>query len=291
MTRLPAFVIPVLAAVALSVALPALASDNCKPHSLFTPMPGYHVYSCEHSDFDAKEIPIALNADDEAQLQTVEGIYEYVIYEVDEDGPVSSPLKILRNHLSAAQARGATVLLEPGARSSMLGEWVDIQEQVATLRMTHDGREYLVHLGSVNSGDYYAIASVSPVAMEQSVSASEMGEQFDQHGVVSLQVHFDTGKATIRAESSALLDQAAALLRDAGAVKVEVAGHTDDIGSADANLELSQQRADSVRTALLERDVAGERISARGYGATRPVAGNDSEEGRAKNRRVELVKR
>lgn len=291
MTRLPVFVSAILAAVALAAILPALASDDCKPHSLFTPMPGYHVYSCEHSDFDAKEIPIGMNADDEPQLQTIEGIYEYVVYEVDEDGPVSSPLNILRNHLNAAQARGATVLLEPGARSRMLGVWADIQEQVATLRMTHGGREYLVHLGSVNGGDYYAIASMAPEAMEQSVSVSEMRDHFDQYGVVSLEVHFDTGKASIRADSSTLLDRAAALLRDAGAVKVEVADHTDDVGNADANLKLSQQRADSVRAALVARDVAGERLSARGYGAAQPVSSNNSEQGRANNRRVELVKR
>lgn len=268
-----------------------LASDDCKPHSLFTPMSGYHVYNCESSDFDAKEFPVRMISDDEAEMETVEGIYEYVVFEVDEDGPVSSPLKILRNHLDAAKAKGATVIMEPGTKSHMVGEWADIQEQIATLRMTQGGREYLVHLGSVNSGDAYAIASISREAMTQEVSVNELLKQFDQQGFLALEVHFDTAKATIRPESSTTLDQASTLLKQAASVKAEIAGHTDNVGADDANLALSQARADSVRTALLERGIAADRLTAKGYGASVPVADNRNEDGRARNRRVELVKK
>ena len=287
MTR---FATCLLAALALAAALPATASENCKPHSLFTPMPGYHVYDCAYSDFDAKEIPVAMIDDFEAKKETVEGIYEFVVYNIDEGAPVSSPLKILRNHLNAAKAKGATVLMEPGARSHAVSEWSDIQQQIATLRMRQGGREYLVHLGSVNDGDFYAIASVSREAMAQDVSVNELREQFDKQGFLALEVHFDTGKATIRPESAALLDQAAAMLAQASSAKVEVGGHTDNVGAADANLALSQKRAESVRAALVARGIAANRLAAKGYGDTAPVADNRSEDGRAKNRRVELVK-
>ena len=268
-----------------------LASTDCKPHSLFTPMSGYHVYNCESSAFIAKEFPVRMTSEDEAEMETVEGIYEFVVYEVDEGTPVSSPLKILRNHLNAAKARGARVIMEPGTGSRMLGEWADIQEQVATLRITQGGREYLVHLGSVNGGDYYAIASISREAMTQEVSVNELLKQFDEKGFLALEVDFDTGKATIRPESSTILDQASVLLKQATSVKAEIAGHTDNVGAADSNLSLSQARADSVRDALLERGIAADRLTARGYGASVPVADNRSEDGRALNRRVELVKK
>jgi len=280
-----------LAALAMAGALPTLAADDCNSHSLFTPMQGYHVYSCESSDFDAKEIPVRMTSDHEAEMQTVEGIYEYVVFEVDEGGPLSSPLKILRNHLDAAKARGATVIMQPGTKSHPVSEWSDIQQQIATLRMTQGGREYLVHLGSVNDGDYYAIASVSPEAMAQEVSVNELQAQFDRQGLLALEVHFDTAKATIRPQSFAILDGAAAMLKQASSAKVEIGGHTDDVGAADANMVLSQQRAESVRVALVERGIDADRLSAKGYGSTRPVADNRNEEGRASNRRVELVKR
>lgn len=288
MTR---FTTGLLAVFGLVAALPAMAADDCKPHSLFTPMPGYHVYQCEYSDFDAKQIPVKLLSDSEAEMETVEGAYELVIYHVDEGAAVSSPLKILRNHLNAARAKGATVVMEGGARSFMAGEWGDIQQQIATVRMTQGGREYLVHLGSVNDGDLYAIASVAREAMAQEVSVNELLEQFDKDGLLSLEVHFDTGKATIRPESAALLDQAAAMLARADAPRVEVGGHTDNVGAAEANLRLSQQRAESVAAALVARGVPAARLTAKGYGATAPVADNRSADGRAKNRRVELVKR
>src|SRR5690606_38288547 len=124
-------------------------------------------------------------------------------YQVDEGAKPSSPLKILRNHIAAARAMGATVVMEPGPASRMVGEWGSIQQQIATLHMVHGGREYWVHLGSVNDGDYYAIASMSPESMVQEVAGNELREQFDRDGFVAIDVHFDTGKASLRPEPAA----------------------------------------------------------------------------------------
>lgn len=276
----------------LWVPLAAFASESCKPHSLFTPMPGYHVYSCESSDFSAKQIPVRWSEGEGATLETVEGRYELVVYQIDEDVSPSSPLKILRNHLAAAQAKGASVVMEKSDDAyRMMAEWSDIQQSVATVKLRQGEREYWVHLGSVNDGDYYAIASVAAEAMVQVVSVNELLTQFDKDGFLELEVHFDTGKATIKAESAGMLDQAAAMLRKAASARVEVAGHTDNAGDAAANQSLSEQRAASVQQALIDRGIDAERLVSKGYGSTTPVADNRSEEGRAKNRRVELVKR
>jgi OOP family OmpA-OmpF porin len=102
-------------------------------------------------------------------------------------------------------------------------------------------------------------------------------------------VNFDNNKATLKPESFSTLDQAAATLKEWGDVRVEVGGHSDSVGKDSYNLALSQRRAESVRQYLIGKGVAADRLTARGYGETRPVADNATEEGRLKNRRVELV--
>ena len=102
-------------------------------------------------------------------------------------------------------------------------------------------------------------------------------------------VNFDNAKATLTPESFATPDAAAATLKEWGDVRVEVAGHTDSVGKDSYNLALSQRRAESVRQYLIGKGVAAHRLFARGYGETRPVADNATEEGRLQNRRVELV--
>ncbi len=102
-------------------------------------------------------------------------------------------------------------------------------------------------------------------------------------------VNFDYDKATLRPEDIAIIDRDAATLDKWGNVNIEVAGHTDDRGSDEYNLNLSQQRAEAVRNYLISKGVAADRLTAKGYGESQPVAGNDTDEGRLKNRRVELV--
>jgi outer membrane protein OmpA-like peptidoglycan-associated protein len=103
------------------------------------------------------------------------------------------------------------------------------------------------------------------------------------------QVQFDLGKATIRPESAALLDEIANVLRAHPEVKkVQVEGHTDSTGGQAVNQRLSRQRAAAVVRALTERGIEPERLSSRGFGPSRPIAPNDTPEGRQQNRRVEI---
>jgi len=102
-------------------------------------------------------------------------------------------------------------------------------------------------------------------------------------------VNFDNDQASLRPEAIAILDQAAASLKEWGDVKVEVAGHTDSVSSDSHNMRLSQRRAEAVRDYLISKGVAADRLTAKGYGESSPVAGNDTVDDRYKNRRVELV--
>jgi OOP family OmpA-OmpF porin len=103
-------------------------------------------------------------------------------------------------------------------------------------------------------------------------------------------VNFATGKAEITPESREVLDRVAASLVANPEIKVDVAGHTDNTGSRAMNVKLSQARADAVRDYLVSKGVSADRLSTKGYGPDRPIASNDTAEGRAKNRRTELNK-
>jgi OOP family OmpA-OmpF porin len=103
-------------------------------------------------------------------------------------------------------------------------------------------------------------------------------------------VNFEFNSATLTAASSTTLDQVAASLVAWPDIRVEVGGHTDTVGTHEYNVGLSKRRADSVKAYLVNKGVAADRLETAGYAYDRPVATNDTAEGRAQNRRVELKK-
>ncbi|MFQ5640552.1 MAG: OmpA family protein [bacterium] len=123
------------------------------------------------------------------------------------------------------------------------------------------------------------------------VDADAMSKDIDMYGKVALYgIYFDYDKATIKAESKPALDEIAKLLKKRPSLKLYVVGHTDMKGSLAYNMKLSHDRAHSVVTALVKRQgIAASRLEAHGVGPLTPVASNTTDEGRSKNRRVELV--
>ncbi|MBW8844964.1 MAG: DUF4892 domain-containing protein [Burkholderiales bacterium] len=134
---------------------------------------------------------------------------------------------------------------------------------------------------------------VEPKAMptgQVTVDAKAIGQGLQAEGKVALYgLFFDTGKTDIKPESAAQLDQMATVLKAQPALKVLIVGHTDNVGAIDANLALSQGRAQAVVAALTQRGIAATRLQARGVANFAPVGPNTSDDGRAKNRRVEMV--
>ncbi len=99
---------------------------------------------------------------------------------------------------------------------------------------------------------------------------------------------FETGKAELKPEAYAVLDELVEYLKRKDDERVEIGGHTDNVGKPEANMTLSQNRANTVRAYLLMKGIAPERVTAQGYGLTQPIADNDDAEGRALNRRTEV---
>ena len=118
-------------------------------------------------------------------------------------------------------------------------------------------------------------------AMAQALDAKR---RYDLYGV-----HFEVGQATIQPQSQALLDDIAEVMKRFPTWRLEIVGHTDATGDPAQNEALSRARADAVRAALVQRGIAEGRLVPEGMGETQPVASNDTPEGRALNRRVELV--
>lgn len=173
------------------------------------------------------------------------------------------------------QGRMVVGTLASGGRSLNLLLYTSVAENV------HTGR----------AATYIEI--VEPKAMptgQVTVDAKAIGQGLQAEGRMALYgLLFDTGKTDLKAESKDQLDQMAAVLKAQPALKVLIVGHTDNVGAIDANLALSQGRAQAVVAALAQRGIAAQRMQARGVANFAPVATNTAEDGRARNRRVEMV--
>ena len=117
-----------------------------------------------------------------------------------------------------------------------------------------------------------------------------LGKKFTDTKIVTHGINFDYNKATIKPESMGTLNMLVQILNDNPELKFEVGGHTDNDGEDAYNLKLSQQRADAVKTQLIKMGILADRLTAKGYGETKPISSNTSDDGKANNRRVEFVK-
>lgn len=149
---------------------------------------------------------------------------------------------------------------------------------------------------ALNDRTVAMVVAIEPKAREKkmvTVSAGDMSKSIAATGKVALYgIYFDTNKSVVKPESKPTLDQIAQLLKSQPTLKLGVVGYTDNVGGADANLALSKRRSEAVVRALVEDyNVAESRLTPTGAGMGSPLASNDSEDGRAKNRRVELVKK
>jgi OmpA-OmpF porin, OOP family len=290
------------AALWLLTASPALAQDaeGCKDHPLFTRFPNTHIIDCQSSQFDLRKFPVGQQGKGDETLKSVEveGPVRWLGYELNEGATPPSGLQIMRNFENAAKKAGGTVEGQyPGWCKAMYDQegmprmGNGCTSYALTLKFLRGGKETWVFLQAGESDGSYSMTVSEREAMKQDVAVNELADKLAKDGFVTLYVNFDTGKATIKPDSARTLDDAAAALKVAAALRVEVAGHTDNVGAPDANLRLSQERAQAVMAALVGRGIKADRLTAKGYGQTAPVADNRTEEGRARNRRVELVKK
>jgi OOP family OmpA-OmpF porin len=184
----------------------------------------------------------------------------------------------------------ATAALQ--AVSRLEGGTADIADRAVTLRGTAPfagaAERIKAQLEAALPEGFVLNANLALSSPQTRVTPAEcqtlLGQELAKGGI-----QFGKGEADIAPESEGLLDRLAALVDRCPEAKIEIGGHTDSGGSTRRNRDLSQARADAVMRYLVDAGIAEERLTAVGYGETKPIASNDTEEGRAQNRRIEFT--
>ncbi|MEO8369497.1 MAG: OmpA family protein [Candidatus Solibacter sp.] len=248
-----------------------------KDPALFTRMPHYFLATADsvtEKAFDAYEFYLP------STPQKVEGRHLTYSYAFDETaGNMPSMLQLVRNYQAAARKIGGQIL------------WDDVRR--TTIKLAKGGLETWVFLEAFNEGKLYELNIVERGKMQQDVVADAAALQSGLQDAGHVEVpgiYFDFAKAEVKAESDAALNEVVKLLQANAGWKVWVVGHTDNVGTAEGNVTLSGSRAAAVVKALALKGIDARRMAGHGAGPFAPVASNDTDEGRARNRRVELVR-
>jgi OOP family OmpA-OmpF porin len=257
----------------------ALAQEDAKggkDYPLFSRWPGYYLDSYEHTKFDAYTYQL------KDSKEAVEGEYYLLNYCHKKDVEGASELEVIRNYENAIRKAGGTVLYTQG-KSFTIG------------KIVKEGKEIWVRAHPWNGGDCIELNITERQAMEQTIQANAASWLSDitttGHAAV-YGIYFDTDKAEIKPESEPALAEMAKLLTNNPSLNVFIVGHTDNTGTFEHNMKLSQDRATSVVNALVAKHgIVAARLKPYGVASLAPVASNKTEDGKAKNRRVELVER
>ncbi len=267
----------------LTLAGSAFAQEDeagCKDHPMFTRMPNYLITHCDDQEFSVHEFPMATG-----DPKKIEGHLWIMDFGLKEGVKANGPLQIGRNYWNVMAAKGGKRIVEniDSGGGSM----------VATMPGPK-GTTIWLELSIANSGEMFTLYVLQEEGMRQDVvlTASDMAEALAKSGTVTLNnILFDTGKATIKPESETPLNTVIELLKGDASLKLEIQGHTDNVGAKAANLTLSKDRADAVKAYLVKNGADATRLTTAGLGDTQPAADNTTDEGRATNRRVVLVKK
>ena len=249
-------------------------AEGCTDHPLFNRMPNYTIRECT-ANFGITDLVMI-----DGNSKTIEGYKTMVTYDFNTEGgkQAYSFYQVVKNYENALAkynvkriylaSQYATLFCKSGEKSIWLG--IEAASDVA---------------------ESYTLTIVEIEEMKQDIQASTILDALNKDGFIALDILFETGKSVIQKESFPIIDQIYEMLKTSATLKISIEGHTDNVGDATSNKNLSNERAKSVMAALIAKGIDKSRLSTIGWGQEKPVADNRTDEGRAKNRRVEIVKK
>ena len=253
-------------------------AKGSKDHPLFNRMPGYRIMGYEDKDFNVFDKFL----DENGKKMSVEGHYYYFNYGLNKGEKMASGPQVLRNYMNAVKKAGGTVVYEEGCCN-------------VYLKLAKNNRITWVRVKAYTDAGSYQVWIVEEEEMDQDivVDVKSMMNEINAEGRVALYgIYFDFDKSDMKPESDPTLKEILKLLSENPKLRLYVVGHTDNVGDFSYNMNLSKSRADAVvKTLVSKYNVDKNRLTPAGVGPLCPVTTNDTEEGKAKNRRVELIKK
>jgi OOP family OmpA-OmpF porin len=257
---------------------PGVDEESCKgkDSKLLSRLPGCGLYECSEKEYDAADVVINMAG----ETKSLEGGIEYLRYICPAK---MSPLQIMRNAEAALKKAGYTMVVA--------GRVESYEFPLVTARK---GSQWIfVEPGMFNEFPTYQQTAVlvKEMAQEMTAGAQAIADAIAESGKLDVYgITFATGQATISPESNVVLSDVVAVLKANPEWNIRVEGHTDNVGTPAANLKLSQARAAAVVGWLTANGIDASRLTSAGLGDTQPIDSNATDAGKAKNRRVVLVK-
>jgi OmpA-OmpF porin, OOP family len=306
------------ASVACLWSLPAVAQTQdvkgSSDHPRISRFEGSVIVKYNVGDFGRLVLPLSpiTTSKGPTQSETVEGRSRSIVYHAPK---AHNANEVYRTYEAALQKDGFKTLYSCAGRTECgVGWFTYIQNtyNIITGGAERETQRYLAAKRTAPTGVTYAmlytfdqtgarpsvallnIVDIAPLKEGLvTISAAEMAKDLGATGHVAIYgVYFDFDKADLKPESTPALQEMAKLLQQNPKLAVAIVGHTDNVGTVDHNLTLSDRRAAAVVTALTtQHKIDPKRLTAKGVGPFAPVASNKTDDGRAKNRRVELVER
>ena len=254
-------------------------AESCKDSPMFPKrMPNYFISECK-SSFSEADFNLSAGG---GKVEHKEGTTTVIRYDFNSESGQQKPstLQILKNYENAARNIGGVTVFQNSA------------EAIGTYKLMKSGKETAwvkIDCGGNDNNDFYNLTIIQLEEMNQDVTSSDILNKLNTEGHIALYINFETGKSGIKAESQKIIDQIVEMLKASPTLKVLIEGHTDNVGNAASNQTLSESRAKSVMNAITAKGIDKARLASKGLGQTKPVADNNTEDGKTKNRRVEIV--